>query len=66
MLEIDIPARSIRVCLSEEELGKRRAEEEARGDKAFTPPVRQREVSRSLQAYARMVTSADKGAVRAL
>ena len=51
ILEIDIPARSIRVCLSNEELGRRRAEEEARG-------------SRSLQAYARMVTSADKGAVR--
>ena len=64
ILEIDIPARSIRVCLSDEELGRRRAEEEARGNKAFTPPVRQREVSRSLQAYARMVTSADKGAVR--
>ena len=64
ILEIDIPARSIRVCLSDEELGRRRAEEEARGEMAFTPPVRQREVSRSLQAYARMVTSADKGAVR--
>jgi dihydroxy-acid dehydratase len=66
MIEIDIPARSIRVLLSEEELDRRREEEAARGNKAFTPPVRVREVSKSLQAYAKMVTSADKGAVRSL
>jgi dihydroxy-acid dehydratase len=65
-IEIDIPARSIRVLLSEEELERRREEEAARGNKAFTPPVRVREVSKSLQAYAKMVTSADKGAVRSL
>ena len=63
-IEIDIPARSIRVLLSEEELERRRGEEKARGDKAYTPPVRVREVSKSLRAYARMVSSADKGAVR--
>ena len=63
-IEIDIPARSIRVLLSEEELERRRSEEKARGDKAYTPPVRVREVSKSLRAYARMVSSADKGAVR--
>ena len=66
LIEIDIPARSIRVLLSDAELAKRREEELARGDKAFTPPYRVREVSKSLQAYAKMVTSADKGAVRAL
>ncbi len=63
-IEIDIPTRSIRVLLSDEELAARRSEELARGDKAFTPPFRQREVSKSLKAYARMVSSADQGAVR--
>ena len=65
-IEIDIPARSIRVLLSDEELAKRREEEKARGDKAFTPPFRVREVSKSLKAYSRMVSSADKGAVRVI
>ena len=41
-------------------------EEKARGDKAFTPPFRVREVSKSLKAYSRMVSSADKGAVRVI
>ena len=50
--------------LSDEELSARRREEEARGRKAFTPPLRQREVSKSLKAYAAMVSSADKGATR--
>ena len=63
-IEIDIPARSIRLLLSEEELEARRQEEQARGDKAYTPPFRVREVSKSLRAYARTVSSADKGAVR--
>lgn len=63
---IDIPSRSINVCLSVAELQKRRREEEERGRKAFTPPHRDRKVSRSLRAYAAMVSSADKGAVRLL
>ena len=64
LIEIDIPARSIRVLLTDEELESRRQEELARGDKAFTPPFRVREVSKSLKIYAKMVSSADKGAVR--
>ena len=64
IIEIDIPERSIRVRLSDEELAERRRAEEARGKKAFTPPFRQREVSRALKAYASMVSSADKGGVR--
>ena len=63
-IEIDIPARSLRVLVSDEELARRRQEELGRGDQAFTPPHRVREVSKSLKMYARMVTSADKGAVR--
>ena len=61
---IDIPSRSINVALSDEELATRKAEEESKGRKAFTPPTRQREVSKSLKAYASTVSSADKGAVR--
>lgn len=64
IIEIDIPARAINVRLTEEELAIRRHEEESRGKKAFTPPVRRRVVSKALQAYAKMVTSADKGGVR--
>ena len=64
VITIDIPSRRIDVRLSAEELAERRRAEEARGRKAFTPPVRQRIVSKSLKAYAAMVSSADKGAVR--
>ncbi len=66
LIEINIPERTIRVKLTEEELAARRREEEARGPKAFTPSVRQRTVSKALKAYARMVSSADKGGVRIL
>jgi dihydroxy-acid dehydratase len=64
LIEIDIPARSINVCLSPEELMQRRKEEEARGQAAFTPPRRLRTVSRSLRSYAAAVSSADEGAIR--
>jgi dihydroxy-acid dehydratase len=64
LIEINIPERSINVLLDNEELERRRHEEMARGNKAFTPPNRRREVSKSLKAYASMVSSADKGAVR--
>lgn len=64
IIEIDIPSRSINVRLSDDELESRRREEETRGKKAFTPPVRQRQVSKALKAYASMVSSADKGARR--
>ena len=64
LIEIDVPARSINVCLSPEELEQRRQEELARGEAAFTPPRRQRSVSRSLRSYAAAVSSADEGAIR--
>ena len=54
IIEIDIPARSINVRLSDEEL-------EAR---EMFPLTRDRVVSKSLKAYANMVSSADKGGVR--
>lgn len=64
IIEISVPDRSINVRLSDEELAQRRKEEEGRGRKAFTPPFRVREVSKALKAYASMVSSADKGAMR--
>jgi dihydroxy-acid dehydratase len=63
-IEIDIRNRSIRIAVTEEELSKRRKNEEKRGENAYTPKERKRTVSRALQAYARFAASADKGAVR--
>ncbi|GHV03629.1 dihydroxy-acid dehydratase [Bacteroidia bacterium] len=63
VIEINIPARTIQVKLSDAELESRRKEEESKGNKAFTPN-RDREISKALKAYAQMVSSADKGAVR--
>ena len=64
IIDIDIPERTINVRLDENELQMRRKEENARGKRAFTPPFRNRQVPKSLKAYAAMVSSADKGAVR--
>lgn len=64
IIEIDIPSRSINVKLSEEELNSRRELELARGKDAFKPRDRNRVVSKALRAYASMVSSADKGAIR--
>jgi len=63
-INIDIPQRSIQLAVSESELAARRQEEEARGDAAYTPHGRERQVSFALRAYASLATSADKGAVR--
>jgi dihydroxy-acid dehydratase len=65
LIEIDIPGRTINVKLSDEELALRRKEEEGKGKDAWKP-VRDREVSKALQVYAKMVASADKGGVRTL
>ena len=54
IIEIDIPNRSINVCLSDEELSTRPQQ----------PLKRQRVVSKALRAYAQSVSSADKGGVR--
>lgn len=54
IIEIDIPNRSINVLLSDEELNAR----------SMFPLTRDRVVSKSLKAYANMVSSADKGGVR--
>ena len=54
IIEIDIPARRINVCLSDEELSAR----------PMAKITRDRHVPKSLKAYARLVSSADKGAIR--
>ncbi|MBQ9100112.1 MAG: dihydroxy-acid dehydratase [Paludibacteraceae bacterium] len=63
IIEIDIPNRSINVKLSDQELANRRKEEESKGIDAWKPN-RNRQVSKSLRAYASMVSSADKGGIR--
>ncbi len=65
-IEIDIPARSINLALSDTELDARRAAMEARGADAWSPGPRARKISQALKAYALFTTSADKGAVRRL
>jgi dihydroxy-acid dehydratase len=66
IIEIDIPGRSIRVVLDDAVLAGRRAAMEARGDKAWQPVGRERQVSAALRAYAALTTSAARGAVRDL
>jgi dihydroxy-acid dehydratase len=63
-IEIDIPARAIRLAVSDETLQARRKAMEAAGQDAFRPKARSRKVSSALQAYAAMTTSAARGAVR--
>jgi dihydroxy-acid dehydratase len=65
-IEIDIPARTIHLAISDREIAERRAAEEHRGKAAYTPHDRKRTVSAALKAYAALVTSADTGAVRDL
>ena len=63
-IEIDIPNRTIRLAVSDEELQRRRDAMNARGAAAWKPAARTRVVSPALRAYAALTTSADRGAVR--
>jgi dihydroxy-acid dehydratase len=63
-IRIDIPNRRIDVLVSDEELAKRRIEQDKLGWKPSKP--RPRKVSAALKAYAMLATSADRGAVRNL
>ncbi|TWH01148.1 dihydroxy-acid dehydratase [Mesorhizobium sp. J18] len=62
IIEIDIPNRTIHLAVPEDELARRRAEQEAVGWKPSGP--RKRNVSTALRAYAAFATSAAQGAVR--
>lgn len=63
-IRIDIPNRSIDVLISDDELARRRREQDNIGWKPIDP--RPRKVTAALKAYAKLATSADKGAVRDL
>jgi dihydroxy-acid dehydratase len=63
-IEISISDRKINLLISDKELKERQKEEELKGDKAFKPWKRVRELSSALKAYAAIVSSADLGAVR--
>ncbi|MDQ6959918.1 MAG: dihydroxy-acid dehydratase [Mariprofundaceae bacterium] len=65
-IEIDIPNRSIRLDVSDAVLSGRRKAMDAKNDAAWKPVNRDRVVSKALQAYAALTTSADRGAVRDL
>ena len=65
-IDIDIPARTINVAITDTELAMRRKKEETKGVRAFRPTDRQRSISTALKAYALFAASADKGAVRLL
>jgi dihydroxy-acid dehydratase len=65
IIKINIPARSIDVDLTEQQLADRRAAMDAKGKDGWKPvEYRPRKVSAALKVYAKMTTSADKGAVR--
>jgi len=61
---IDIPNRSIRVDIHDDELAARHARMIEKGATAWKPEHRERKVSIALRAYAAMTTSAARGAVR--
>ena len=60
---IDVRERLLELKVDGEELARRRDEME-KSDNAWKPTTRKRTVTKALQAYASMATSADKGAVR--
>jgi dihydroxy-acid dehydratase len=64
IIDIDIPARTINVRLSDDELASRRKAEQKKGDLAFKPVNRNRKISQALKAYSLLASSADQGAVR--
>ncbi|MFT3900524.1 MAG: dihydroxy-acid dehydratase [Gordonia sp. (in: high G+C Gram-positive bacteria)] len=60
---IDVHNRTLKVLVDDETLAERRAKMEA-SEHPWQPKDRQRTVSKALRAYAKMASSADKGAVR--
>jgi len=67
IIRIDIPNRTINVLVDDKELAERRAIMDAKGKDGWKPEkIRPRKVSTALKAYAKFVTSADRGAVRDL
>ena len=65
-IRIDIPNRVISLLIDGPVLAEREKSMEARGEGAWHPEARERNVSMALEAYALMTTSAARGAVRDL
>jgi len=63
-IEFDIPNRTVHLAVSDAELERRRGAMEARGDRAWKPAPRKRQITMALRAYAAHATSAALGAVR--
>lgn len=66
IIEIDIPKRQINIGITDAEIEERKQAMIAKGKEAWKASGRNRVVSKALQAYAAMASSADKGAVRDL
>ena len=64
-IRIDIPNRSIDLCVDDDEIARRRVAMDERGSAGWVP-TRKRAVSTALRAYGMMTTSAARGAVRDL
>ncbi|KNA92070.1 dihydroxy-acid dehydratase [Gordonia sp. w5E2] len=60
---IDVKTRALKVLVDDDVLAERRAKMEA-SERPWQPKDRQRTVTTALRAYAKLATSADKGAVR--
>lgn len=66
IIAIDIPARTLTVQVSDDDLAARRKKEDSKGNRAFRPTGRDRQISQALKTYALLAASADLGAVRIL
>lgn len=64
IVTIDIPQRKIDINISDDELKERRILIEKKGNNAYKPKNREREISNSLKIYSKFVSSADRGAIR--
>ena len=64
MIEINVPERKMNLLLPEDQIKERLETENNKGELAFYPESRKRKIPASLKAYAALVSSADKGAVR--
>ena len=62
VIEFDIPGRRVNLLVDDEELARRRAEQDAKGWAPAAP--RERHVSPALKIFAKFAQSADKGAAR--
>jgi dihydroxy-acid dehydratase len=60
---IDVHGRTLKVLVDDDTLAERRAKMEA-AENPWQPKDRQRSVSKALRAYAKLASSADRGAVR--